>query len=113
MSLLAEQWRVVNEEIDEALPRLRQAYTLNYEGLMADPVGTLKELFAFLGLSEPDMSFTDGTLIIAGRRFPIADMNAESLSRLSPADVAEATPIVAEKMRAYGYPLAEETRVAE
>ena len=103
MRLLAEQWVAINETIDTDMQGLRHVHELSYEGLVADPLGTVGGIYDFLGLSHPPMSMIEDVLHINGHPFAIRDMNPSSLGRLSDADRAEAGSVMAPLLGKYGY----------
>jgi hypothetical protein len=101
--LCAEQWVAFDETVTRGCAEVQRAVEIRYEDLMAQPVETMRALFAFLGLVQPEMTFTGDTLVIAGQSHQLLDQNARSLARLTPEEIAAMAPIMKETMARHGY----------
>lgn len=101
--LVAEQWTEFDRVVQGGCASVKKATTLRYEDLMADPVGEMTRLFAFLGLSLPEMHRDGAMVSIAGEAHELIDQNASSLARLSADDIARMTPIMRDAMQRHGY----------
>jgi hypothetical protein len=102
LALAAIQWQeVVLSTRIEAEQLAPDRYTeVAYERLVSDPHTVLDELldFAELPASPSAHDFVED-------RLKIRDMNAAWQGRLSAADVERITPLMADGLKAYGYPL--------
>jgi len=108
ISLAAKQWVAINEQIDQESRRVRNVLHVSYESLVSNPIGTLKSIFSFIGVDCPEMSFRHGQVFVAGQKFRVSNQNMRSLARLSPREVAEATPQMRKVLAQYGYEILEE-----
>jgi hypothetical protein len=53
----ATRWSEITREISDTLPALTKARDLRYEAVLADPVGAIGDLYAWLGLATDDDVF--------------------------------------------------------
>jgi hypothetical protein len=63
VEVAATRWAEITREVSATLPTLPKARDLRYESLLADPVGAIGELFAWL-----DLGVDDALLAEVGRR---------------------------------------------
>jgi len=103
LSACAGQWVAANEKLMEASKKTARFKLISYERLVESPAEVLTEVWRFLGLDPAPVLEKDGAVEVRGRRFPLRDMNPESLSRLSPKDVEELTQILAPMQTRLGY----------
>jgi Sulfotransferase family len=103
----ALHWRRGHGYLLEDLPWLEQVLRLSYEGFCDDLAGHLARLETFLDLDRPiDRSVLDGTVPthnLGGRPRPIANLNAESIARLSEADREVVGDVIGEMITRLGY----------
>ncbi len=103
--LTARQWVAFDDHIRAEMAEVPRGHAISYEALMAQPVETLTGVFAFLGLSIPEMGPAADGIAIDGHHHELADQNAASLARLTDAEKDAMRPIMADAMRRHGYPL--------
>ena len=82
-----------------------RGHAISYEALMADPVTTLAGVFDFLDLPMPAMEIADDGVKIDRHHHELANQNAASLARLTPAEKDAMRPIMADAMARHGYPI--------
>ena len=103
ISMCAEQWIAANERLLEASEKVTNFYPISYERLVESPAEVLVKVWRFLGLEPAPVREESGAVEIYGQRFPLRDMNPESLSRLAPGDVEEIAPILGPMQARLGY----------
>ena len=103
LSACAAQWVAANEKLLQASKKTMRFKLISYERLVESPADVLTEVWKFLGLEPAPVLKEDGAVQICGRRFPLRDMNPESLSRLNPGEIEELTPILAPMQTRLGY----------
>ena len=54
---LLEHWIVAHEILQQDIPHLQKAMTIKYETLIAEPEGTLREIYKFLGVPPHPTTF--------------------------------------------------------
>jgi len=98
------QWVFANTALLRDRGELRRYTEIRYEDFTADPVVTIRELFADIGV-DPEILEDEGPgrLRIGARRFHVTDHNAESAARLSDADIAALHPVIGPMMERLGY----------
>ncbi len=107
LDLCARQWERSNEILLEDSQHLRHVCWIRYEDLAASPEAELARMFEFIGLDPAgaEAANPDRAWAVHEKHEPIRDMNAESIDRLSRAELevitAEATPM----LRHFGYPV--------
>ncbi len=101
--LCAQQWTAFDEAVTRGCAEVQRAIEIRYEDLMGRPVETMRDLFAFLGLPQPEMRLEGDTLTIAGHSHQLVDQNPASLARLAPAEIAAMAPIMKDAMARHGY----------
>jgi hypothetical protein len=70
---------------------------------VSNPVGTLKEIFEFLGEPQPPMIFSNDRLVIGTHEKLIHNMNNQSLQALGPEGIAMVNTVVGAKLGHFGY----------
>lgn len=103
LALCAEQWRESVEIVERDRPGVQRLLEVRYEDLAAEPVAVLERITDFLGLPPLPADSGDGTFLIHGVRSEIRDMNADSLGRLSGADMDEIAAVAGPALDRYGY----------
>lgn len=101
--LVAKQWVHFDETIRASLKCVSHGHSLRYEDLMEDPVGELTNIFDFLDLEQPRMTWTDPIMQIGKDSHELLNQNAKSLGRISASDLAVMRPIMSDAMQAHGY----------
>ena len=81
---VGQQWRVFADRIEHDLGQVQNGLLLRYETLMHDPVTTMSQVYGFLGLPIPKMSFADGVLDVEGTRFRLENQDQIAIARLTP-----------------------------
>lgn len=97
------QWAIANEDMLDGLAKVGKGMTVRFESFVADPVGELTRIFAFLDIEAPPMDFSGRILTVAGRTFDIRDPNPSSLARLSADDLERLAPVIGPMMKRLGY----------
>lgn len=104
----ARHWNAVNKLMLDEAKGVRNFELIKYEDLVDDPVGTAGRLAEFLELdresirSAMDNEFTFRTIKGDGA-LALANMNEESISRLSASDKENIRTIAAEMLSFFGY----------
>lgn len=106
IELCAEQWVEANRLLHSRTNNLR-IVQLKYEEFVADPVSVLTNLYNFLDIATPELSFIDGVLFINGTDVPISNMNSRSISSLTTNDVAKINRVIRETQLKLGYEVIE------
>ena len=102
----ARQWLAANRELERLAREDLDVHMIRYESLVSDPVETLAAAFAHLDLECPAMSWSQGTLDLAGIRFTLTNMNAGSGARLSEQDFASINATLGDAVETFGYKIA-------
>lgn len=105
IEMAGRQWVAANERMAQDSARVERFRLIAYEELTQDPLRVLGELWAFLELPPPPMRRTAEGVEIAGTRFELRNMNAESFTRLRPGEIAALNPVIGGLMQKYGYPV--------
>ena len=104
--MTAAQWVAANEMVTDAANTVEHYHQLHYEDLVRDPVSTLREIWDFAGLSQPNMVSRGTSLVVNGTSFSVSDsMNEKSIGGLSAEEIAQITPIIASLQTRFGYEL--------
>lgn len=103
LRMAGEQWVAANEKMLADSEKVGRFEFVFYEDLVRDPVGMLGRFWDFLGLERPATRETTDGVEIAGKAFPLRNMNPESLSRLTREDVEEINPVIAPLQERFGY----------
>lgn len=103
IELCAEQWRVSMEQVEADRDSAEHLLDVRYEQLASDPVGQLLRITEFLGLSAMEADASGGEMTVHGVTSVIRDMNADSLTRLSPQDLDSIDDTAADALRRYDY----------
>jgi Sulfotransferase family len=103
----AQHWTRGNEILLEDVGHLERCLALTYETLTEDPEEELERVRSFLELEEPfDPDVVSAPILmhnITGQAQPIQNLNARSLERLSPEDLAAIDRIAGPLMERLGY----------
>ncbi len=99
---LLEHWLVAHEILQQDIPHLKNAMTIKYETLIAEPEGTLREIYAFLGVPPHPTTF-DATTEHNRRYF--AQWRTMAKEPETRASVEEWTARYEPRVRAFGYSL--------
>jgi hypothetical protein len=87
VELCARQWRRCAEVLDEDAGLLKHLTVLRYEDFVADPAEHLAAIWRFVGVNPEFRIRQDSAWRIHERQEAIRDLNAESIGRLSSADL--------------------------
>ena len=99
----AYQWKRSNLVLEEDSKRLTNFMWVRYEDFTEDTAGTLAGIFDFLGIrTEPGMDLAR-EWAIHERSEPIANMNAQSIRRLTPEDIAVIERVAGDTLAHFGY----------
>lgn len=100
--LCARQWRRSLEVVDENKAHMTNFLEISYEQLTENPGETVKAICSFLGIGfEPAM--IDASFAVHEKDEAITNMNARSLARLSPGDIAAINSVAGDCLKRYGY----------
>lgn len=103
LRMAGEQWVAANERMLADAEKVEKFELVLYEDLVRDPVGVLGHVWDFLGLQRPPTEEGAGSLKIDGSEFRLRNMNADSISRLSPEDLQEINPVIEGLQERFGY----------
>jgi hypothetical protein len=104
IDVAAAQWLRSNEFMLEDLPHLDRVHSVRYEDLSERPDEVLEGTLRFLDLDPSGFTVSDRVWKVHHRSGPIANMNAESLARLSQEDRSEIEQVAGPLLREFGYP---------
>ncbi len=76
---------------------------VSYESLAESPKDVLNNIARFAGLEDFPTFNTDDALVVHERKQPIADLNNESIERLSAQDIATINRIAGPTLEKFGY----------
>lgn len=99
----AYQWRRANLLLEEDAAELNKFMWVRYEDLADDTAGTLGAIFGFLEADVDAGIDLARDWSIHERSEPITNMNAESIGRLSPEDVATIERVAGDALAHFGY----------
>ena len=103
IELCAEQWRASHDLVEEDSDVIDRLHTIRYEDLAANPARSLVDITDFLGLPPLPAGLDSATFDVHGVRSSIRDMNAESLARLSAADIDTIRRVSGDALDAWDY----------
>lgn len=100
----ATQWARSNEILLEDSTRLNKVLWVTYEDLTEAPARELGRMFSFLGVDPAEMPAA-GTKSyrVHEREEKVGNLNAASIARLSPDDIAAVTRIAKPMLKRFGY----------
>jgi len=101
--MTAAQWRIANECLIDQIANVQHSMLVRFEDLVADPLITVREILAFLDLSDEAVSSNSDGLVVASKRFAVRDPNPTSLKRLSKSDLTTIEQEAGDMMRHFGY----------
>ena len=93
--------------VQEDAPYLRRLMWLRYEDLTRDPIASLTGVTEFLELDSFRPSYLPDSIRVHERDGAVADLNAESLSRLSDSGIRIVNSIAAHQLQEFGYEIGE------
>ena len=99
----ARQWVEADEALATSASGLQHLLCLNYEDLTSDPTRALLEVSEFLGVDSFADDLAQRSWDVHRSSAKIADMNQESLERLSPEDTARVRKVANKTLDKYGY----------
>ena len=99
----AHQWARGNEILASDAKKLKNFMWVKYEDFSSDTGGALDKIASFLDL-EPFAGFDkEKDFSIHERKQSVRDLNAESISRLSPEDIVEINSVAGSCLDEFGY----------
>lgn len=101
----AEQWRRANEMIEADAEHLDHLMWLRYEDLAEDPQREIGRVMSFLELEDARGIDLSQRWSVHERAERIRNLNAESIARLSDADIATVERVAGDALAHFGYPL--------
>lgn len=99
----AYQWRRSNQVLEEDSEELRKFMWVRYEDFTENTADTLAGIYDFLGIQTEAGMDLAREWAIHERSEPIANMNAQSISRLSQEDVAVINRVAGDALVHFGY----------
>lgn len=99
----AYQWQRSNLVLEEDAEKLENVLWVRYEDLTDDTADTLAGIYEFLGVRTEAGTDLAQEWAIHERSEPIANMNAQSIERLTPEDVAVIDRVAGEALAHFGY----------
>ncbi|WP_405223860.1 sulfotransferase family protein [Lentisalinibacter sediminis] len=99
----ARQWVRSNEMLQKDSSYLDHLLWVSYESLAESPKDVLNNIARFAGLEDFPTFNTDDALVVHERKQPIADLNNESIERLSAQDIATINRIAGPTLEKFGY----------
>ena len=105
IGLCAEQWQTTDEVIRADCKGKGALLPVYYEALARDPLGELRRITDFLDLAPLDGQMVNRRWKVHGVDSEIRDMNAQSIERLSAADIAQINKVAAATLERHNYPL--------
>lgn len=104
--LCAQQWVYSNTLIEEELKPVKNTYSLTYEALTANPEQETARLLEWLPVKSKQMEVLS-SFQFQGEASPVRNMNAESIARLSGADITAVNQVAGEMLARCGYDILE------
>lgn len=99
----ARQWRHANLVLEQDAKELQRFMWVRYEDFARDTAATLASIFEFLGIqAQPGIDLARDWAIHE-RSEPIANMNAQSIERLTSDDVATIERVAGDTLDRFGY----------
>jgi len=99
----ATQWSAANEILLRDMTALEHHHVVYYEDLVSNPAKVLQGITSFLEISPLPASVFEGEFDIHRFKSGIRDMNRESISRLTPADVEVINEVAGATLIRLGY----------
>lgn len=99
----AYQWRHSNLVLEEDSRKLANFMWVRYEDFTENTADTLAGIFSFLGIETESGMDLAREWAIHERSEPIANMNAQSIGRLTPEDVTVIDRVAGEALTHFGY----------
>ena len=94
LEMTAGQWVDANSRLLEGQKVVKNCHIIKYENLVEDPETTLDGLWRFLDITPEEVRFDGINLSIGNRQIQLKNMNQESISRLTMADIEMISPII-------------------
>ena len=107
IELTSEQWVDANKRLLQGGEQVERYHQISYEELAKDPVAVLNEIWHFLEIDNPGVSYDGEELHIAEHIVKFKNMNQKSIDNLSTEDIKQMTPILSEMQMKLGYGLIE------
>jgi hypothetical protein len=108
IEMCAEQWVTTDDLVREYRSSIKRMLTVRYEDLAEHPVETLQSITDFLDLTPIEPSKLGGQWGVHGYDRPIENMNPESITRLSDAELERIYGVAGDKLKKYGYGVPDE-----
>jgi len=99
----AYQWQRSNLVLEEDSRKLENFMWVRYEDFAEDTADTLRSIYDFLGIQTEAGMDIGREWAIHERSEPIANMNAQSIGRLSPEDMAVIDRVAGDALAHFGY----------
>ncbi|MFB6271474.1 MAG: sulfotransferase [Salinibacter sp.] len=103
IELCAEQWRVSDEVVEQDRLKLDRFLQVYYEELTAEPRTVMDRIIRFLELPPLPAEAIDRSWTVQGIHSPIRNMNAQSIDRLTSADIERIHQEAKERLAQHGY----------
>lgn len=103
IEMCAEQWVKSLKSVEEQRTKLRHFIEVKYESLTENPLSTLKVITDFLGIPEFKTEQISGTFQIHEHSEPIRNLNSQSISNLSKADLKAVEIVAKNQLKKYQY----------
>jgi hypothetical protein len=97
------QWTVSNLMLLDDLQYIKNKISITYESLTADPAAIMKQLTDFIGIAPLGTEVFTDEFEIHKSKSGIENKNADSVSRLSPSEIAVMNTIGGEAFQKLGY----------
>jgi hypothetical protein len=106
LGLCARQWVVSNQVIREKLSPVHHSIKISYEDLTRRPEATLSSILNWLPVNDKSCVIPSD-FAFQGRTRKIRNMNADSMSRLSQADISSINEVAAKMLKLHDYEVVE------
>ncbi len=103
IELCAEQWACSDNRVSADRGGIGRILDITYEQLTRAPRTVANRITDFLGIAPFDDGTLEGVWRIHGIRSRIRNMNAEAITRLTPADIRAVEHAAGDTLRKYGY----------
>ena len=105
LDMVGKQWFFANEVLERDKALVSHYHEVRYEDFTKDPLGSVKQIFRFIGVDDSLVEFVDDESIrVNNRTFNICDQNCASLDRLSEYEKQTLWKTIKPIMLSLGYP---------
>lgn len=102
-SLVAEQWVEFDRFIESEIDGLENVLRMKYEDLTEEPLSSIRSIYRFLELPEPEMEKKGDIVTVDKKTFSLKNQNRNSIERITDRNATIMTSVMKSTLVKYNY----------